>query len=233
MLGFTEVAVGAGEPSGCVLCAAPAAPAYLPSATIAARIRDAAAAWTTGPGPNIVLGGPEPFEHPELPLLVAECVQAGVERIALETDGAALSVPANAVGVLRSGVRHLRVRVLDVDPDRGDEMSGRPGRARDTLSGIRAYLAAAHDAGIPVVATAIVPVCRHNARSLSATIAQLASCGLHAVRLVPTADRVSPAVLSAACDTGMVNRLWVEADPALHLPVTHALHAVAEAVRRD
>lgn len=234
MLEFVEVAVGEGEPFGCALCAAQAAPEYLPPAEIGASIRDAVTARPQGPGPNIVLGGPEPFGHPELPALVAACVDAGVQRIALETDGAALSVPANALGVLRSGVRHLLVHVLDAEAGNGDAMGGRPGRTRDALVGIRAYLAAAEEGGIPVVVTAIIPVCRHNADTLSATIAELASLGVQAVRLMPSADTATPqeALLAAACDTGMVNRLWVEVDPALPLPATHELHGVPCEVRR-
>lgn len=233
MLEFVEVAVGEGDPFGCSLCAAQAPPEYLPPADIVAGIRKAVTAWQHGPGPNIVLGGPEPFGHAELPALVAACVDAGVQRIALETDGAALSVPTNALGVLRSGVRHLRVRVLDVGPAHGDNLGGRAGRTRDALAGMRAYLAAAGEAGLPVVVTAIIPVCRHNADTLPATIAELASLGVQAVRLVPSADTATPpeALLAAACDTGMVNRLWVEADPALPLPDTHGLHAVPGEVR--
>ena len=34
-------------------------------------------------------------------------------------------------------------------------------------------------------------------------------------------------VVAAACDTGMVNRLWVETDGNLPLPDSHRLHAVA------
>jgi len=234
VLEFAEVAVGTGEPLGCALCAAEAAPEYLHSSDISVSIQDALAAWMSGPGPNVVLGGPEPFAHPELPALVAACVDAGAQRIALETDGAALSVPANAAGVLRSGVRHLRVRVLDAEPGNGDVMGGRAGRTRDALAGMRAYLAAAEEAGLDVAVTAIVPVCRHNGDALSGTIAELATLGIQAVRLVPSGDAAapSPALLAAACDTGMVNRLWVEVDPALPLPDAHALHAVPEEVRR-
>lgn len=233
MLEFVEVAVGEGKPLGCVRCATSVLPKYLPAAEIVARIRLAATTSTAGPGPNIVLGGPEPFEHPELPALVAACIDVDVQRIALETDAAALSVPANAAGVLRAGVHHLLVRVLDMDATRGDAVGGRPGRTRDAIAGIRAYLTAAGESGVPVVVTAIIPVCRHTAGALSSTIAELASLGVHAVRLVPWQDpgEVSPALLAAACDTGMVNRLWVEADPALPLPDSHALHAVAGEVR--
>lgn len=233
MLEFVQVAVGEGMPLGCARCAAPVQPKYLPADEVIASVRAVAGAWDSAPGPNIVLGGPDPFGHPELPALIAACVAAGAERIALETDAAALSVPANADGVLRAGVRHLLVRVLDTDTTRGDAAGGRPGRTRDAIAGIRAYLSVAGESGVPVAVTATVPVCRHTAGTLSSSIAVLASLGVHAVRLVPSSNcaGVTPALIAAACDTGMVNRLWVEVDPALPVPDSHALHAVAGEVR--
>ena len=165
---------------------------------------------------------------------MAACVEEGVQRIALETDGGALSVPANAGGVIRAGVRHLRVRLLDADEVRGDELSGLAGRTRDALAGVDTYRTAAAELGVRVLVTALVPVCEHNLDSLSATVLSLASHGLDAARLVPGGElsASAAAIIAAACDTGMVNHLWVEADPALPLPPTHALHAVAEAVCR-
>ncbi len=233
MLEYVRIVVGEGTGLGCAACAPGVAGPYFASADIVRSIRSVAERWDAGPGPNIVLCGPEPFAHPELPVLVAGCVEAGVERIALETDGAALSVSANAMGVLRAGVRHLRVRLLDADPEGGDRLGGRPGRTRDALAGVAAYLAAAEDAGLAGIVTAVLPVCRHNLDTLPATVSALAAHGFHAARLV--ADDGVPAsagaILAAACDTGMVNRLWVETDPRLPLPATHALHAVPEGDR--
>jgi len=233
VLEFVGVEIGTGQPHGCVLCGQATVGEYNAAADVAALIRTVAEGWTAGPGPNIVLTGPEPFAHPELPALVAACVEAGVERIALATDGAALSVSANAVGVLRAGVRHLRIRLLDIDEARGDACSGSPGVTRDALAGVRAYLAAAEDDGVAAVVTAIVPVCRHNLQHLPEIVAGAASAGFAALRLTHTEGLPGSAgaLLAAACDTGMVNRLWVEADPALPLPATHVLHSVEETVR--
>ncbi|MDO8847727.1 MAG: hypothetical protein Q7W51_05000 [Coriobacteriia bacterium] len=234
MLQFAHIALGTGGGLTCTRCAPTPDAGYLPAAEVIARIQAVADGWTDGPGPNIVLGGPEPFAHPELPALVAVCVEAGVQRIMLETDGGALSVPANAGGVIRAGVRHLRVRLLDADEVRGDELSGLAGRTRDALAGVDTYRTAAEEVGARVLVTALVPVCEHNLESLPATVLALASHGFDGLRLVPGGELPASAiaVIAAACDTGMVNQLWVEADPALPLPPTHALHAVAEAVRR-
>lgn len=228
MLEFAHIALGTGGGLACTRCAPAPDAGYLPSAELVSRVRAAAEGWRGGPGPNVILGGPEPFAHPELPSLVAACVEAGVQRICLETDGGALSVPANAAGVLRAGVRHLHVRVLAADSTLADELSGLAGRVGDAVAGIDAYLAAAESARTRVAITALIPVCEHNLASLSATVAALAAHGLDAVRLTPAGPLPAGAgaLLAAVCDTGMVNQLWVEADPALPLPVTHALHQV-------
>jgi MoaA/NifB/PqqE/SkfB family radical SAM enzyme len=234
VLEYALVEVGTGAGLHCAQCGPASAASYFPADEIIARIKSIAGAWVVPPGPNVILGGPEPFAHPELPALVAACVEAGVERVALATDGGALSLPANARGVLQAGVRHLRIRLLDADRGRGDRLNGIPGRTRDALAGIAAYLAAAEESGVPVVVTVVVPVCRHNVEALPATVAALARTGAHAVRLTAGASPVdsASAVLAAACDTGMVNQLWVEAAPELSLPETHALHVVTEVVRR-
>lgn len=233
VLEFVRISVGDGEALRCALCARPDFTRYFPASDIVTRIRSAAASRDGGPGPNVVLCGPEPFAHPELPALVAACVEAGIERVVLETDGAALSVSANAHGVLRAGVRHLRIRLLDAEPEGGDQLAGRPGRTRDALAGVTEYLAAAGDAGLAVVVSAVLPVCPHNLETLPATVMALAARGFHAIRLVAEGEvpASAAAILAAACDTGMVNRLWVEADPDLPLPPTHALHAVPEMSR--
>lgn len=233
MLEFAHIALGTGDGLSCTRCAPARAATYVPADELSARIRVVAERWNSGPGPNIILGGPEPFAHPELPSLVAAAVAAGVERICLETDGGALSVPANASGVLRAGVRHLHVRLLAADTVLADELSGIRGRAGDALAGIGAFLESADADAVRVAVTALVPVCQHNLTTLPATIAALARHGLHAVRLIPGGPLPSGAdsVLAAACDTGMVNQLWVEVDPALPLPSTHALHAVRGDVR--
>lgn len=233
MLEFAHIALGTGDGLTCTRCALARAAEYLPTAELAIRIRAAVEGWAGGPGPNIILGGPEPFAHPDLPAIVASAVAAGVERICLETDGGALSVPANASGVLRAGVRHLHVRLLAGDAVLADELSGIRGRAGDAFAGLTAFLESAEAQAVRVAVTALVPVCQHNLTSLPATVAVLAARGLHAVRFVSAGPLPSgaDAVLAAACDTGMVNQLWVEAEPALPLPASHALHVVPGEVR--
>jgi molybdenum cofactor biosynthesis enzyme MoaA len=233
VLQFVGVEVGDGERLQCALCAPRVSATYRPAAALASAIEAVASAWGPPPGPNILLYGPEPFDHPELPAIVAAAVRAGAERIAIETGGSALSAIGNAVGVVRAGVTHLRVRLLDTDEERGDRLCGSPGRTRDALAGIRIYLDAAESAGADVVVTAIVPVCFHNVGALPEIIVGAAQAGFHAVRLTAGGDLPAnaEALIAAACDTGMVNHLWTETDGVLPLPPGHALHAVPEEMR--
>ena len=234
MLGFIEIPVGDGAPLACLRCGGAPQAVYHATADVARRIAAVASGWTGGPGPNLVLTGPEPFGHPELPDLVIACQEAGVERIGIETDGRALAVSGNADGAVGAGVTHLRVRVLASDSRMADELSGRPGLLSATEAGVAAYRAAVERQGATVVITAIVPVCSHNLDTVPATVARLSAWGVDAVRLIEAGTLPGRAseILAAACDTGMVNRLWVECSPGLPLPASHVGHQVGEARRR-
>lgn len=230
MILFHRVEVGEGTPLGCAQCAMPQTPAYHDPDSVESRLQSIADEPGRPPGPNVVLCGPEPFAHPRLPVLVASAVRSGFERIAIETDGAALSVRENAEGVLHAGVRHLFVRVVATDERAGARVVPRPTAIPAAREGVGAFLDAARTAGATVVVTAVVPVCAHNLASLSAMVADLAAWGVHAVTLYQAGELPSSAgtVIAAACDTGMVNRLWVEVRRPLPLPSTHALHVAPE-----
>ncbi len=232
MIDFHPVSIGDGAACGCVRCGPAPEAAYASVAEVEARltaVRPAPGA-PSDPGRSIAGGvalvGPEPFAHPELPALVAMCRRAGFARIALETDGSALAAHGNAVGVLHAGVRHLWVRVLGADDATHDALGGHPGRGAASRLGVAAYLEAAATTGVTVAVTAVVPVCEHTLGELPAVVAACAQRGFHAVRLEAAGSLPSRAatVVAAACDTGMVNRVWVSTDGALLLPETHRLH---------
>src|SRR5512133_3867958 len=229
MLRFVSVDVGEGRALGCARCSMPAAATYRTVAEVRDALADAVRGGPAEPGPNVLVTGPEPFAHPELPELVAACVDAGAERIAVETDGGGLSVEGNARGLLHAGVRHLRIRLLATDEVLADGLTGKPGLARAAMIGVRAYLDAADADGLTIAVTAVVPVCRHNVDALPATVAGLAAWGVQGTSLLAADEMAADAtpLVIAACDTGMVNRLWVEAD-GFALPESHALHAVPE-----
>lgn len=224
MIDLVSIAVGTGAPAGCTRCAPVSDATYLPVSEIAAALS------AVGGAAGVTLTGPEPFSHPELPALIAACRDAGFSRIALESDAGALAVPGNAPGVLHAGVRHLLVRVLGADDATHDERIGRSGRASAARVGVAAYRAAALESGRAIVVTAVVPVCRHTLPELPAIVAECGARGFDAVRLV-SAGRLpdsAATVIAAACDTGMVNRIWVATDGSLPLPDSHRLHGVAD-----
>lgn len=228
MLEFARIAVGAGSPCGCSSCGPSPESSYFPAEMVREAVQASVDAWSVVPGPNVLLTGPEPFDHPELPTLVTACVEAGAERVGIETDGAALSLPANATGAISAGVRHLFVRTPAAPDESFPSASGRANRSRDARTGVAAFLHAAEAAGVTVVATAVVPVCRHNLHALTETVLRAASAGMHGVRLLGGSDlpATAGALIAAACDTGMVNGIWVETDGRLPLPETHRLHVV-------
>ncbi|MHB1476950.1 MAG: hypothetical protein ACYDHQ_08770 [Coriobacteriia bacterium] len=224
MIDLVSIAVGTGGPAGCTRCAPAPDAMYLSVSEISASL----AALQGADG--VALTGPEPFSHPELPGVIAACRDAGFSRIALETDAGALAVHGNAPGVLHAGVRQLWVRVFGPDDSTHDERIGRPGRAAAARVGVAAYRAAALETGRDVVVTAIVPVCRHTLPELPAIVAECGARGFDAVRLVSAGPLPGSAatVIAAACDTGMVNRIWVATDGSLPLPDSHRLHGVAD-----
>lgn len=234
MLEFARISLGEGAPASCARCGSIAAPASYSSL---AELREAVGIAIAGEGdptgPNVCLAGPEPFGHPDLPQLVVACVDAGARRIALETDAAALSVARNAQGVISAGVHHLHARLLDTDPVRCEALGVPAGRTSDSLAGIENYREAAQAASVPVVISILVPVCPHNLPWLPEIV--VSAAGLHAqrVRLHAAAPLPgsAPALIAAACDTGMVSGVWVEAEESLGLPTSHRLHTVAGACR--
>jgi len=213
VLEFESVEVGSGGLDACSSCGrSDRKPSYHPLAEIVDSI-SSAVSRAQSPGPNILLGGTDAFGHPDLPAIVAAAAHNGAVRIAVETDGGALAAGGNAAGAMHAGVRHVFVGFGD------------PPRA---LAGVAAWTAAAQAMGVDAVATCVIELCRHNVTGLAQTIADLAEAGAAGVVLdVGTMD-ASPSVvgaLTAACDTGMVNGVWVEViGPAEALPESHHLH---------
>lgn len=225
MLPFARVEVGAPSTRRCRLCDPfRAGAAWRSVADVAAELQEIAAEWTASVGPGVVLCGPEPFSHPALPEIVAAARAAGFERIGIETDGIALGREENARGALSAGVRHLQAIVFGVG-ELGDRMAGMRNASAAALAGIERFAAAASSAGLPAAVSAIVPVCRHNAEQLHLVVAAAVRAGAGRVVITaagPDVDVPEP-IIAAACDTGTVNRAWVEVE-GLRVPRTHAVH---------
>ncbi len=217
MITFAEVGLGSGGVASCVKCAGGRARTFRTSVDVVADITAAARGWEAGglegPGPNVLLGGAEPFSHPELPLLVASAVEAGVRRVGLTTDGGALSVAENAAGVVHAGVRRVDLVLLG-PAEIHDALTGRPGLFDAALEGARGFLRAAEDACARAVVTGRVPVCAHNLEHAAGAVAALASAGAVAVTLVVSAEGTSSGrarlAIESAVDTGVTSGVWVD-----------------------
>lgn len=217
MLTFELVRIGDGGRARCAACGGASGTAVYRSLIEVTQDIEAAIERSQSPGPDILLGGADAFGHPELPAIVAAAVHAGAARIALDTDGGALATGGNAAGAMHAGVRHVRLGFGD------------PRRA---LAGAKAWAAAAGASGVDTVSTCRIEVCRHNAPELAQAIADLAAAGVAGVVLVVQGVRVDEATarcLVAACDTGMVNGIWVEVvGPDGALPDSHRLHRAGD-----
>jgi len=232
LIPFSTIALGEGGLPRCDRCPSTGSGvAFRESTEIRSQIDGAVRAWTTVPGPNLVLGGAEAFAHPELPALVGYAARASVGRIALETGGGPLTVGENAAGALHVGVRHVRVHYVPRAEGASDTAPFTASACELALAGIRAFLSAAEAKNARVAVSAIVPVCRHTAALLPAAVAELAAAGVGAVRLVGSeGGSFGPALIAhvtAACDTGTVNGVWVGVS-GIHLPKTHDAHIEVE-----
>jgi hypothetical protein len=234
---FAEVAMGSGDACRCVRChGGLVEPTYRPLDEIVAEVSTACDGWQGRPGPNIRLVGAEPFGHPGLPSIVAAAVAAGCQRLGVDTDGIALRSPSNAGGALMAGVRHVRFGLLGGTAGLHDALAGAPGSLDATVEGIHSYVSLAATERVDVSLTAVVPVCRHNFRDLPAAAALAVECGADAIHLRVESDgdadldAVVPWIV-AACDTGVVNGVWVEVEgvPFCLMP-GYDLH-VADAIR--
>lgn len=226
MLTPSRVAVGHGGRAMCALCARATDAVYDPMPIVAGRIDEAVHALT-GPA-GILLGGADAFGHPQLPQLIAHAVERGVTRIGVETDGDPLTAGDNAAGIIHAGVRRFEVRILTVDATLGERLYARRDQGMLALRGITECVAAARYAGAAIAVSAVVPVCAHNLDDLAPTVAALAAAGVAGVRLdaagSPTTAHTQ-ACLCAACDTGMVDGIWVDVVGDVALPASHLLHA--------
>ena len=235
MISFAHIALGDGSPVACARCGSVTATDYTPGHEVLACISQVVEEWDERPGPNVMLCGPEPFGDPGLPQIVTGASAAGVQRIALSTDGGALASVENARGVIHAGVRHVEVVVLG-DQVRHDALAETPGLFALAMKGIAEFLDAAQEASATAVVTGRIIVCRHNLESLPGAIGALAQAGAVSIVLeITESARKTMGMrtwVSAALETGMVNGAWVsvETSDEEHLRAV-GLHALSPAGR--
>jgi hypothetical protein len=235
VLHFTEVRLGPGEGTRCELCHGPAETRAYTSASILTSLIAQAVLDAQATGPNVAFTGPEPFDHPELPSVVGMAASAGVARLRIDTDATALSNAANAAGSVAAGVRQLRVTLLGGSPGTHDALFGKPSAFEAALMGMRAFVRAGDEADVAISLTALVPVCRHNVRDLPAVVAVAGEAGADSVLLRIDDGGVDLGAalpwLTAACDTGVVNGVWVEVEGLPYCMAPDATLHLADTVR--
>lgn len=233
LLRFAEVSLGSGGLPTCARCETASVPAPRAAEDVIAEALSAIESWDRallGPGPNVALVGAEPFAHPSLPEIVFTLVEAGASRLRLRTGAEALIVAENAEGVLRAGVRHLEVVVLGPH-EVHDALTARPDAFESARRGMRAFLDTAGESGIDAVLSGRIRVCRHNLEHAPAAVAVLAEVGALEI-VLQVSDTASKTVgaatwIASACDTGVVNGVWVSVECAAALPGVADLHFVA------
>jgi hypothetical protein len=215
VLHFENIVLGEGGRCLCTRCPGEVRAETLRDVgDIVNEIREVARAWGTRPGPNLMLTGAEPFHHPALPEILATAVCSGAQRIGLDSDCAALGSAHEAEAILESGVRHLQFTLLGSSPAQHDALSKRPGAFQETMGGVSTFIAVSRAANVPVYVGARIPVCHHDLRDLPTIVTAAARAGASFARVAvedPGLDLRSAAPwIQAACDSGIVNGVWVE-----------------------
>jgi hypothetical protein len=216
VLRFADIMLGEAGTVRCGRCFGGGGEVLRDPADIAADIASAVRDWNGGPGPNLSFTGAEPFHHSALHELLGEAVRAQARRIRLDSDCVALQSPETSQAALENGARHLRFALLGSTAQLHDALAGADGAFQSTLGGAGTFAEMATERDIVVHVTARVPVCRHNLRDLPATVAAAAKAHVASVLLViddPHLDlRSAEPWLEAACDSGVVNAIWVEVE---------------------
>lgn len=216
MLRFTDIALGEGGRCGCRRCHGSGDETLRERSEIVADIAEAVRTSEVRPGPNISLTGAEPFHHPDLIAIVTAAVDAGVERVRLESDAEALGSAATAQAAVAAGVRHLRFPLLGSSAASHDTLACSPGAFEATRAGVKAFADAARAAGVAVQVSACGPVCRHNLADVPGMVKAAVEMDARLVllRIEDTGLALPDAALwlRAACDTGIVNSAWVEVE---------------------
>jgi MoaA/NifB/PqqE/SkfB family radical SAM enzyme len=213
LLQFISVSMGTGDGPACLRCGPTAAPGYDSSEDILLRCaRMLGPDSMASPGRSVLLLGPEPLKHPELPAVIAGVRSLGVERIAVRTDARGFAVGDNAAGAFAAGVRHVHVVFLGPDAATHDGLVGAPGAFRAAQAGLHAFGAAASRSGLPWALIGSVPLCRHTIVHLPETVAAFAAAGavLVTADVVGTLDpERSRPWIDAGFQTGVVSGVWV------------------------
>jgi len=224
-LEVVRITIGCGGLPTCSRCSVPSEQEHRLLADVTADI-ESAVVTSVGRSGVILLAGTEAFSHPSLPQIISAATSAGARRIAVQTAGGLLGSGGNAQGVLHAGVRHFEIHYLP-----GDDAELAPG-IPGALDGVAELIRVSAAAGARIALSAVITACRHTIQHLSPAVGQLAAAGVGAVHIEvdPSAGTGPSATASvlAACDTGVVNAVWVDVS-GFALPESHSMHFAPEA----
>lgn len=215
MLRFSDIALGTGGVC-CLRCGHAPSETFRDVRAIKRDIDRAPRLWGERPGPNLAFTGAEPLRHPAIAHLFESAIAAGVERIRVDSDAAALQSADASGSALASGVRHLRFTLLGSTGALHDALAGTPTSFDATVDGAGVFARVAKRGNLPIYVSAGVPVCRHNLKDVPAIVDAASRAGACSV-LLRIADnaldlRSAAPWLAAACDTGVIHATWVEVD---------------------
>jgi len=214
LLRFTDIMLGDNGGTWCRRCHGAREETLRNPADVIADVRAAVDSWDAAPGPNIALAGAEPFRHPAIATVVADAVEAGAQRIRLDSDCSGFSSATTAEAVIGSGVRHVQFTLLGSMATLHDSLCGTAGAFERTIRGAKTFAEVARASNTPVQLSAHVPVCRHTIRDIAGIVGAAATAGASLVHLALVDEHLAPAAaapwIGAACDTGVVNAVWVE-----------------------
>jgi hypothetical protein len=236
VLEFSQVRIGDGEPVACSRCGTrETALTYRSADDIAADVAQAVRDYPGAPGPNVELVGPEPLGHPELPAVVASAIAAGVARLRLHTDAVGFGSAGNASGAIAAGVTHVRFTLLGGTPGVHDVLADAPGALDATLLGVRSFVEAGKEQERAVHVSALLPLCRHTSSDLPTAVLRAVEAGVSGVliRIEDGGVDMAGALpwIGAACDTGVVNGVWVEVEGVPFCLMAEGVLHLADVVR--
>ena len=199
MLTFARISLG-NEPVGgtglCALCAG--------RRTFARDVEDAVADVNRAGGladglcEGILFDGYEPFAHPNLVELIQQARTIGVERIALHTDGGALSRVDNARGSMDMGVRIFEISIFGATQEVHDRLAGLPGLFDAMSAGITQVRTIAHEAGYSIALIASLDVCKHNTAYFLDMVSFCLEKGFDAIRLRSGSENLTVELIEQA-----------------------------------
>ena len=199
MIDFLRLEIGQGGVRPCPRCARGQGEQDVP-ASIEVIEERVAELISVAQIPSVMMDGFEPFQHPELPRIVAALKDAGVRRIGMCTDAAGLMSPHDARGCIEAGVRVFEVPLLPDALGVAAGVSAPPLQA--SLQGIARIREVAQHLGVFVFVSAAVPACSHSAPHFAEMVQAAINAGVDGIRVecASPGRLIDKATLSAAHD---------------------------------